>query len=190
MYVRSNSPKYVCRKCHNKIQVVDLDAIFHDELKAFFGNHERIAGHLQAANQNLTEKQTLLAAHERKIAKVRDDMARTHRLYLDGGITPQGFKEFYLPAEEQLNQLTAELPKLQAGVDLLKVNNLSADEVLSEAQTLYNRWPKLPTDDKRKIEESIVEKIVIGDGEIDITLSYLPSSEEMTKSQQQLRGLG
>ncbi len=110
MYVRSNSPKYVCRACHNKIPIVDLDAIFHEELKAFFGNHERIAGHLQAANQNLSEKQTLLAAHERKVGKVREDMARTHRLYLDGGVTSQGFKDFYMPAEEQLNQLVAELP--------------------------------------------------------------------------------
>ena len=95
-----------------------------------------------------------------------------------------------MPAETQLNQLVAELPKLQAELDLLKVNNLSADEVLAEAQTLYSRWPELPTEDKRKIAESIVEKIVIGEGEIDITLSYLPSSEEMTKAQQQLRGPG
>ena len=190
MYVRSNSPKYVCRACQNKIPIVDLDSIFHEELKDFFANHERIAGHLQEANQNLTEKQTLLAAHERRIQKVRDDMAHTHRLYLDGGITSQGFKEFYMPAETQLNQLVAELPKLQAEVDVLKVNNLSADEVLSEAQSLYSRWPQLPTEDKRKIAESIVEKIVIGEGEIDITLSYLPSSEELTKAQQQLRGQG
>ena len=66
------------------------------------------------------------------------------------------------------------------------MNNFSADEVVSEAQTLYDRWPDLPTDNKRKIAESIIEKIVIGDGEIDITLSYLPSSGELTKSQQQL----
>ena len=94
MYVRSNSPKYVCRACQNKIPIADLDSIFHEELKDFFANHERIAGHLQEANQNLTEKQTLLAAHERKIAKVREDMAHTHKLYLDGSITSQGFKEF------------------------------------------------------------------------------------------------
>jgi site-specific DNA recombinase len=190
MYVRSNSPKYVCRKCHNKIPIVDLDGIFHEELKGFFADRQKIAQHLEGANQNLAEKQNLLAAHERKIQKVKDEMAQTHRLYLEGSITSQGFKEFYMPAEEQLNQLTAELPKLQAEVDLLKVNNLSADEVLSEAQTLYDRWPELPTDSKRMIAESIVEKIVIAEGEIDITLSYLPSSEEMTKSQRQLRGPG
>jgi site-specific DNA recombinase len=190
MYVRSNSPKYVCRKCHNKIPIEDLDAIVRQELKGFFANTERIAEHLKEANQNLTEKQTLLAAHEREIQKVREDMNRTHRLYLDGQITAQGFGQFYKPAEERLNQLVAELPKLQAEVDFLKVNTLSSEEVVTEAQTLYDRWPDLPTENKRQIAESIVEKLVIGDGEIDITLSCLPSSEVMTKSQQQLRGPG
>ena len=190
MYVRNNSPKYVCRNCQNKIPIVDLEGIFHDELEAFFATPERIVAHLKAANQNLVEKEALLATHQRELQKVRDDMTRTHRLYLDGGITAQGFGQFYKPAEERLNQLTAELPKLQGEVDYLKVNTLSADEVLSEARTLYGRWPTLPTEDKRKIAESIVEKLVIGEGEIDITISYLPTSEEMCKSQQQLRGMG
>ena len=145
---------------------------------------------MQEANQNLSEKQTLLVAHERKIAKVREDMAHTHRLFLDGSITSQGFKEFYMPAEEQLNQLVAELPKLQAELDLLKVNNLSADEVLSEAQTLCSRAAR--TTDRgqaAEVPEAIVEKIVIGEGEIDITLSIC-IAEEMTKAQQQLREAG
>jgi hypothetical protein len=44
----------------------------------------------------------------------------------------------------------------------------------------------LPPEDKRKIVEAIIEKIVIGNGEIDITFSHLPSSEELCKSQQRL----
>src|ERR1035441_8535748 len=43
MYVRAKSPKYVCRKCHNKIPMTDLEAIFHEELKAFFAEPQRIA---------------------------------------------------------------------------------------------------------------------------------------------------
>ena len=119
-------------------------------------------------------------------AEVRCCMTRTHRLYLDGSVTSQGFAQFYKPAEERLNQLNAELPKLQAEVDFNKVNQLSADEVLHEATTLYNRWPNLPTDDKRKIAESLVEKITIGDKEIDITFTYLPTSIEVTKNTQRL----
>ena len=45
----------------------------------------------------------------------------------------------------------------------------------------------MPVDTKRKIVEALIEKIVIGEGEIDITYSCLPSSEEQCKSQQGLR---
>ena len=34
--------------------------------------------------------------------------------------------------------------------------------------------------------EAIIEKIIIGNGEIDITLSHMPSSEELCKNQHQL----
>ncbi|HZQ45910.1 MAG TPA: recombinase family protein [Verrucomicrobiae bacterium] len=186
MYVRAKSPKYVCRKCCNKIPIKDIDEIFHHEMKAFFAQPERIAQHLKDARQNLTEKEALLATHKNEIQKVREEMARTHRLYLDGQITGQGFGDFYKPAEERLNQLTSELPKLQAEVDLIKIDQLSADDILHEANTLYDRWPALPTEDKRKIAESLVEKIIIGENEIDITFSYLPSCEEVCKNQQQL----
>ena len=74
-------------------------------------------------------------------------------------------------------------------VDLLKVNKLSADDVVHESATLHERWPSMLPDDKRKIVEALIEKIVIGEKDIDITYSYVPSSEELCKSQQGL-GLG
>lgn len=141
MYVKANSPKYICEKCRNKIPIVDLEAIFHDELKDFFVAPERIAAHLLEADQNLKGKETLLENHRREIQKVRDQMARTHQLYLDGNVTSQGFGEFYKPAEERLNQLLAELPKLEAEIDHRKVANVSAEEVVSEARQLYTRCP-------------------------------------------------
>jgi site-specific DNA recombinase len=187
MYVRAGSPKYVCRKCCNKIPIVDLEAIFHQEMKAFFAQPKRIAKHLQEADRNLVEKTAMLDAHKREIQKVRDEMHQTHQLYLKQQISGDGFRDLYAPAEERLNQLQAELPKLEAEVDFLKVNKLSADDILHEANSLYDQWPKMPVESKRKIAESLVEKIVIGEGEIDITFSYLPSSEELCKNQQGLR---
>lgn len=129
------------------------------------------------------------ATHQREIEKVRDEMKQTHRLFLDEQITAQGFGDFYKPAEVRLNQLVAELPKLEAEVDFLQVNKLSAADVLHEARSLDERWPKMTTPDKRKIVEALIEKIVIGDGEIEIAFSHLPTSEELCKSQQRLVAL-
>ena len=186
MYVAANNPKYFCRKCRNKIPITDLENVVRHELKQFFGQPERIASHLQQADRNLTEKSALLDMHQREIQKVREEMRQTHQLYLQKQISGDGFRDLYTPAEQRLNQLQTELPKLEAEVDFLKVNKLSADDVVHESATLHERWPSLPVADKRKIVEALIEKIVIGNGEIDITFSYLPSSEELCKNQQRL----
>lgn len=143
------------------------------------------SAHPQAA-RTLKDKEALIAVNQQAIQKIKDEMKQTHRLYVEGHITPQGFGEFYKPAEERLNQLIAELPKLQAEVDWMKVNRISTGDVVAEANSLYAKWPSLPLDDRRKIAEAVCEKIVIGNGEIDITLSYLPASEELCKYQTRL----
>jgi len=186
MYVSANSPKYFCRKCCNKIPIVDLENVIREELKAFFGQPQRISEHLRAADEELANKTALLQTHQREIQKIRDEIARMRQLYIEEHITAQGFGEFYKPAEQRLNQLTTELPKLEADVDFRHVNKISAEDVIHESNTLYGRWPSMPTEDKRKIIEALIEKIVIGNGEIDIIFSHLPSSEEQCKNQQRL----
>jgi len=190
MYVPSAVQKYVCHRpgCGNRIPVADLEAIFYEELKAFFLAPERIEKHLKTASETVNEKQQLLAVQKKEIEKVREEMAKTHKLYLAGQIPVEGFSGFYNPLQERLSQLQSELPKLEAEVAHLTVNHLSADEVMNEARTLYAQWPNLEVEAKRKIVEGITEKITIGkDNEIEITLSYLPTSEVMTKNQQSLR---
>jgi hypothetical protein len=54
--------------------------------------------------------------------------------------------------------------------------------VLHEANTLHDQWPRLPMPDKRKIVEALIEKIVIGDGKLDITYSCLPTSINNAKT--------
>jgi len=186
MYVPSGSRKYTCVKCKNKILADDLEAIFYEELKAYFASPERIARYLDRARQGLSEKEALLAAHRREIQKVRDEMARTHRLYLDGQIPLESFGGYHKPLEERLRQLQVELPKLEAEFDHLNIDGISVDQVLSEARGLYSRWPSLPVEEKQRIVQSIAESITVRKDEIDITLSHLPSSEELTISQQHL----
>jgi len=188
MYVPHRNQKYTCFKCRNKVPVADLEAIFYEELKAYFLTPEHITKHLQAAGEAVTAKEQLLALQKKEVEKVREEMKQTHKLYLAGQIPLEGFGAIYNPMQERLTQLQSEIPQLEAEVAHLRVNHVSADEVMSEAKTLYSRWPGLEMEAKRKIVESITERITIGkDNEIEITLSYMPSSEEMTKSQQSLR---
>ena len=68
-------------------------------------------------------------------------------------------------------------------------SRLSVEDIVAETNTLYERWPRLPMDDRRKIAEALCEKIVIGENEIDITYSCVPSSEELCKNQTILRAV-
>ena len=72
----------------------------------------------------------------------------------------------------------------EADVARLRVKQVSAEEVVHEARTLYEQWPKLDIDRKRTIVETVFERIEIKDGEngrtkLAITYSGLPSSEEL-----------
>src|ERR1700722_19880458 len=113
-------------------------------------------------------------------------MYQTHQLYLNKQISGDGFRDLYPPAGERLKQLNAELHKLEAEVDFLNVNKISADDVLHEAASLHDRWPTMDVPEKRKIVEALIEKVVIGNGEIDITYSHIPTSIEPCKNHQRL----
>lgn len=179
MYVPSNSPKYTCQKCRNKIPVDDLDAIFYEQLKGFFVSPTDVAAYLAEADETLKEKEQLLAVIEKEEKDLKEGMDKLVTLYMDGEIPSKGFGDRYRPLEERLGQLQDELPRVQAEIDFLKISYLSRDQILADARDLYARWPQLSFGERRKIVETITESITVGDGEITIDLCYLPSVEDM-----------
>ena len=96
---------YFCEGCRTRIPIVDLEAVFLDQLKAFFANPERIAGYIRKANQAVAEKGQLLETHKSEIAKLKEQMARTPPLYLDQAIDSAGFKDLYTSQQERVRQL-------------------------------------------------------------------------------------
>lgn len=191
MYERKNIGKFHCRKCNRKVPVDAFEQRMREELHQFYGSPQQVAIRLEDAKKNLVENEAALAGLQRQIQKIRDEMNRMMRLCLDGHITDQAMGEFYKPAEAQLNQLQAGLPKLEADVARLRVKQVSVEEVVHEARTLYEQWPKLDIDRKRTIVETVFERIEIKDGEngrtkLAITYSGLPSSEELCNNQQRM----
>jgi hypothetical protein len=83
--------------------------------------------------------------------------------------------------------LTAELPRLEAEVEYLKVNKVLVNNVLHDSHSLHERWPKMTMPEKRQNIEALIEKVVIGDGAIHVSYSTQPASIEQCKS---LQGFG
>src|ERR1017187_9817280 len=132
MYVPSNSPKYICRGCRNKITIADLDGIFCDEIKGYALSPEAIANYLKSSNQTASEKERLITVQRDELQRIRKEIQRTYDLYQQEKLDADGFSKFYAPLEERRKQLEAEIPRLEAEVDILKVSNLSAEEIASQ----------------------------------------------------------
>jgi site-specific DNA recombinase len=188
MYVPSDSPKYVCRACRNKIPIGDLEAVFHEQLKQFLLSPDDVAAHLHQADDTIQEKQALLDALEGEQAKAKAEMQKTYRAYQADQLSIEGFGQLYRPLETRVKQLDDAIPRLQGEVDFLKIQLVSSDEILTEAKQLYERWPSLTAGEKRVIVENIVDKVQIGKDEVLIDLCYLPTSSELVaKRERNLR---
>jgi DNA invertase Pin-like site-specific DNA recombinase/DNA-binding XRE family transcriptional regulator len=179
MYVPSNSPKYICRGCRNKITIADLDGIFCEEIKGYSLSPDAIANYLKSSNETANGKERLIPVQREELQPVQKEMQRTFDLYQQEKLDADGFSKFYTPLEERRKQLETEIPRLEAEVDLLKVSNLSAEEIASQASNLYDHWQTMQPAEKREIIEIITDKIIIGKDEITINLCYAPSCKDM-----------
>ncbi len=190
MYRPFHTPKYICYKCRNKIPVEDLEGVFQEQLKGFFLSPTEIHQYLKEADQTIKDREELLQNLEKERQQVKKEMDQIYRLYIDSEITSQGFGSRNRPLEERFNQLENQVPELQGEIDYLKIKFLSSDQVLTEAQSFYHRWPSLDLQSKRQVVENMVEKITIGKEDVAIELCYLPSSsEDPTHRQRNLNGL-
>ncbi len=189
MYVPSNTPKYVCQECRNKIPVVDLEGVYHDQLQGFLLSPDDLHQYVAEAETTVRDQEALVTSLIQEKRKLEQEIDTLFDLHRDGQIPSQGFGARYQPLQDRVDQIQEEVPRLEADIDFLKVNLLSSDQVLYEARTLADRWVKLNGLERRQIVENITDQIVIGKDDITINLHYLPVSPElMATSQRNFRG--
>lgn len=174
LYVPSNTPKWVCKKCRNKIPVVDLERVFHEKLRDFFLAPEEVAAYLSQGDEVLRKKEELCETLMRERSRLSSEMDKLYALYQGGGLSTKSFGERHRPLEERAEQLDTEIPRLHGEIDFLKIQQLSAADFAAESGTLYTRWPELSFEERRHIVEHVVERIVVGQGTIEIALAYDP----------------
>jgi site-specific DNA recombinase len=184
MYVPSANPKYTCQKCRHKIPPDDLEAIFRDQLREFFLSSDDLAEYLEQADEKMVEKRDLLGSLESERATVQAEMEKVYRAYVSDQITVEGFGRSYKPLESRLEALEDQIPRLQAELDFMRIQNVSRDEIIAEAQDLYSRWADLLPDEKRQIVEDVVERITVDKESVSIDLAYIPSPPEIAAKRQ------
>ncbi len=184
MYVRSNSPKYVCENCRNKIPIQDLEAVYREQLRHFLVSPEEIESHNVAALEAVKDKERLIMSIEAEIKKIDAEDDQLFRLYGERLISKQDFARRHQPLAERRAQLDEQLPRLQAECDVMRISSYARQEALGEARDLTERWGDLPHEEKRQIIEAITERIVIDQEAIEIRLLQLPeNSEHVAKGQ-------
>jgi site-specific DNA recombinase len=184
MYVQSESKRYRCTDCKAKVSGEDLEAIFLEQLKGILISPDSIAEHLVQVDGEIVKRQERLAALESEASRARQDMAKLFRLYTGDHISPAGFEERNRPLEERLRSILDEIPRLQGEVDFLKIQHLAKDELQAQGQGLQERWPQLDFDEKRRIVEAVVQRMCLGEEEIELTLGYFPSASEIAATSQ------
>lgn len=184
MYVPSNSPKYTCQNCRNKIPARDLEIIYESQLRDFFLSPDQIVNHLAQGDQVLKEKEELLAVLKKEETAVRKEREKVYDLYLKDHIAGEAFRERYAPLDLRLNELEEAIPRLEAECDYIRIHHISEEQVLSEAQSLSSQWGSLEFEEKRTIVETITESIEIGEKSVGINLFYLPGSKNAANWQQ------
>lgn len=175
MYVWSNSPKYVCPKCRNKIPVNDLEAVYREQLHGFLLSPEQLAQHYQDADATVAERENLIASMQTELTRINAEDERLYQLYLSGNLSPEDFGRRQRPLSERRAQIEDELPRVQAQLDVLRIGISSQAETLEEARDLWANWEKLSREDKRSVIEAITDRIIIGKDDVDIILLHLPS---------------
>ena len=183
MYVPSNSPKYTCSKCKNKIPVGDLEVIFKEELRAFVFSADEIFGHVEAGNEKIQSFESLVGSLETEQKKLTGEADKLIELFQAHVLDKKGFGVRYEKLRIRLDQIEDQLPIQQAKRDTLKIALASQEDVLSGSKDLVERWDSLPYPERRQVVETILERVVIGDGEVEFHFLYNPGFASAAHSQ-------
>jgi site-specific DNA recombinase len=173
MYVFHRSMVYTCKGCRNRIAMNDIDEIYQAHLKGYLSNINA-SPHLEQSDRDLSEKKELLETTTKERNKLAKTMDTIIQLRVEGELTKERFKAQYDPLELRLSQLDAQLPELEAEIDVRTMYLRSSETIVQEAWNLSEQWHLMPFEQRRGIVEIITTEIIIDKQDITIRLAYIP----------------
>jgi site-specific DNA recombinase len=180
-------PRYVCRDCRFKLNEDVLEEHFQKALKTMIVKPEELKAVTDFAAEQ-QEKEERLSLLQREIKSVDGKIDTLLDLVGDLTIDRINFTERFMPLKERKEQISLEIPRLQAEIDIAKANSISKNYLLERATNFASMWPILEDDDKRRLVQDLVDKIEIGEDSLHFVLSYNPSFGLLEKDVRNPRG--
>jgi site-specific DNA recombinase len=176
MYVPSNMKKYVCDQqgCRRKIPIDTLEAIFQSELDSFAYSKDTLADFKLRSETELNQTVDLIDSHERQIELIDKQTDSLLALYQTGSLDQPAFAKRYHPLQGRMSELTDELAKLTATADRLTSDVTRGEDALIETQGIAAQYPAMPFADRRRLVETVVERVTIGDDDVEFGYLFDP----------------
>lgn len=188
MTIPSNTPKWVCQSCRNKIPAADMDALFRDQLHAFAASPDRVAEYLARARGGVAEKRALAARLRADRDRLKAEADKCFELYQAGAVNVEQFKERFQPLDIRRREIEAEAAAVEGEAAALSADEVSQERVAAEGGAFYEGWPKYDEGQKRNVVELVLKSVVVGAEDVSVNLYTLPVFEVAAEGQRTLTG--
>lgn len=188
MYVPSDSAKWTCYACKNKIPASDLEGCFLDEIKTFMVSPDLVSAFRAEALSGTDAKRGALAALGRERDRVKAEADRCFTLFEANALTVEQFKERFQPLDARRAGLDRELIRAQGELDALLVEEVSCDRIAAEGRSFYDEWPSMDMDRRRSVVELFLREVTVGVDDVVVDLFNLPVFELTADCERTLRG--
>lgn len=176
MIVPSQSNKYVCRSCKNRIPMDVLEECFLAEISSAGLTSADLDLRRKEADRKIAELSDLIETHSETIRKVDRDIGTLLELYQKEALDEHEFKQRYERQKERKLELTEQLPRLLARRDAIEVSVSNAEKAIKETTDILDKWGDLSRENKRLLIESVLQRVDISEDEIEFTFLYEPTT--------------
>ncbi len=176
LYVPSRVNKYTCSNCRKvSIPIDDIESIYYEYLKSFILTKEDINTFNERASSAIESKQNELESLQNEKTSIEQQIDKLILLHTKNQLPTDRFGEYFTPLDLRLKQLENAFIETESQLDYIKQQQLNGDHILQNADSLYEQWPNLSIEAKRKVVEELTESITIAADEINIKFHFTPN---------------
>lgn len=181
MYMRTESPRYVCQECNNKIMPDDIEQVYKEEIKAFVFSDEEIKKQLNKDFSEIKQKEQEIKQLNQKLDEVQKKIDNILDLYQSGEIKKESFKSYHDPLELQREQISDRMNEVQIEIDRLNNSGMSLDFFVQDMRNLSSFWDMMSVEEKKRTIRMATESIIVSNTEPDITINmkYQPPAASL-----------